>query len=219
MRKVQEHGTLRAVLASGLSRRVSGIKASCEGKAGQRGIVRFESARCDDLAFWQLKSSQTALPAQAPEFTPTKGSHKAPRTPMRSAQDCTEEASQAAQWWSSKMRQHDLAASEVQAFETAVRNALTKKCDGHWYPSDPLRGSGYRSLVNDISTDPIFLHAAAEVRIRDVGSRLPRAVMWVNPCSVKVQLENGRYPETVYSMCNSGSNSEGTASDEDELSQ
>jgi len=73
--------------------------------------------------------------------------------------------------------------------------------------------------MNDISTDPIFLAAAAEVRIRDIGGRLPRAVMWVNPLSVKVQLENGRYPETLYSMCNSGSNSEGHASDEDELSQ
>merc|ERR1711939_175445 len=133
---------------------------------------------------------------------------RVPQGPAHANEKCARlhRGSQAAQWWSSKMRQHDLAASEVQAFETAVRNALTKKCDGHWYPSDPLRGSGYRSLVNDISTDPIFLHAAAEVRIRDIGSRLPRAVMWVNPCSVKVQLENGRYPETVYSMCNSGSN-------------
>jgi len=170
------------------------------------------------ISYLQLKS-QAALPAQAPEFTPTKGSRKGPRTPSRGAQDCSEEACQASQWWSSKMRQHDLAASEVQAFETAVRNALMSKCHGHWYPSDPLRGSGYRSLVNDISTDPIFLAAAAEVRIRDIGSRLPRAVMWVNPLSVKVQLENGRYPETLYSMCNSGSNSEGQASDEDELSQ
>ena len=155
------------------------------------------------------------LTAQAPEFTPTK---KSAKTPTKVAHDCSEEVHQAAQWWSSKLRQHDLAASEVQAFEQGVRNGLMKKCTGHWYPSDPLRGSGHRSLVNDISTDPIFLSAAADVRIRDIGARLPRAVMWVNPASVKVQLENGRYPETIYSTCSSGSNSEGTASDEDECS-
>ena len=162
--------------------------------------------------FVQLKAQP--LTAQAPEFTPTK---KAPRTPSKGALDCSEEVHHAAQWWSSKMTQHDLAASEVQAFEQAVRNGLLNKCKGHWYPSDPLRGSGHRSLVNDISTDPVFLTAAAEVRIRDIGTRLPRGVMWVNPSSVKVQLDNGRYPDTVYSTCASGSNSEGTASDEDDL--
>ena len=163
--------------------------------------------------FVQLKA-QPSLTAQAPEFTPTK---KAPRTPSKFAGDCSEEIHVAAQWWSSKLTQHDLANSEVQAFENAVRTGLQSKCNGHWYPNDPLRGSGHRSLVNDISTDPIFLAAAAEVRIRDIGTRLPKAVMWVNPSCVKVQLDNGRYPETVFSTCASGSNSEGTASDEDDL--
>ena len=166
---------------------------------------------------WQFKSKTSQLAAQAPEFTPTKGSPKTIRTPSKNALDCTEEVNQAAHWWSSKMRQHDLAFSEVSAFEAAVRNGLMSKCSGHWYPNDPLRGSGHRSLVNDISTDPVFLAAAAEVRIRDVGGRLPRGVMWVNPGSVKVQLEMGRYPETIYSNCNSGTTSEGTASDDDDL--
>ena len=158
--------------------------------------------------------AQPSLTAQAPEFTPTK---KAPRTPSKFVGDCSEEIHIAAQWWSSKLTQHDLANSEVLAFEHAVRTGLQSKCNGHWYPNNPLRGSGHRSLVNDISTDPIFLAAAAEVRIRDIGTRLPKAVMWVNPCCVKVQLDNGRYPETVFSTCASGSNSEGTASDEDDL--
>ena len=149
------------------------------------------------------------LKAQAEEFTPTKMS--------KGAGDCSEEVHHAAHWWSLKMVQHDLANSEVQAFEHAVRSALRSKCNGHWYPNDPMRGSGYRSLVNDLSTDPIFLAAAAEVRIQNIGNRLPKGVMWVNPCSVKVQLDNGRYPEVVFSTCASGLNSEGTASDEDDL--
>jgi len=157
------------------------------------------------------------LTAEAAEFTPTKGTQKSTRTPSKGAQDCSEEVNQAAQWWSSKMRQHDLAISEIQAFEAGVRKGLMNRCNGHWYPSDPPRGSGHRSLLNDFSTDPIFLAAAADVRIRDISSRLPRAVMWTNPGSVKVQMENGRHPETVYHGGNSGSNSDGTSSEEDEL--
>ena len=163
--------------------------------------------------FVQLKA-QPSLTAQTPDFTSTK---KAPRKPSKIAGNCSEEIHIAAQWWSSKLAKHGFANSEVQAFEHAVRTGLQSKCNGHWYPNDPLRGSGHRSLVNDISTDPIFLAAAAEVRIRDIGTRLPKAVMWVNPSCVKVQLDNGRYPETVFSTCASGSNSEGTASDEDDL--
>jgi hypothetical protein len=174
--------------------------------------------------FVQLKSSHAVdangvrLQAQAPEFTPTKsGISKSARTPSKTPLDFSEEVNQAALWWSTKMRQHDLAVSEVQAFETGVRNGLLNRCNGHWYPSDPLRGSGHRSLVNDFSTDPVFLSAAAAVNIRDIAGRLPRAVMWVNPSSVKVQLENGRYPDTVFSSTSgSSSDSHSEASEEDD---
>lgn len=44
----------------------------------------------------------------------------------------------------------------------------------------------YRSLVNDVSTDPIFTAAAQSLRIQNIGSCLPRAIMFVNPGCVKV---------------------------------
>jgi len=171
---------------------------------------------CSQLKSAAVDGNGVRLTAQAAEFTPTKGTKKSNRTPSKAAQDCSEEVAQAAQWWSSKMRQHDLAISQVQAFETGVRNGLMNRCTGHWYPTEPLRGSGHRSLVNDISSDPIFLAAAAHVHIKDISGRLPRAVMWANPGSVKVQLENGRYPETVYNGGNSGSTSDGTTSSEED---
>lgn len=198
--------------------------------AAEAARLRTKAAQYPDSSrhvFVQLKSSHPAivdangvrLTAQAPEFTPTKsGVTKSARTPSKTPLDYSEEVNQAAQWWSSKMRQHDLAVSEVQAFETGVRNGLLSRCNGHWYPSDPLRGSGHRSLVNDFSTDPVFLTAAAAVNIRDVAGRLPRAVMWVNPSSVKVQLENGRYPVTVFSSTSgSSSDSHSDASEEEDL--
>jgi hypothetical protein len=55
------------------------------------------------------------------------------------------------------------------------------------------------SLVNELSIDPIFVAAAGDVGIRDIARRLPRGVMWINPSSVKVQRENGRQPETIFS--------------------
>merc|ERR1711906_43488 len=74
----------------------------------------------------QLKSKANQLVAAAPEFTPAKN-----------AQDFSEEVAAASRWWSSKMRQQDLATYEVESFETCVRNQLTKHYTGHWYPSDP----------------------------------------------------------------------------------
>ena len=44
----------------------------------------------------------------------------------------------------------------------------------------------YRSLVNDVSTDPIFTAVAQSLRIQNIGSSLPRAIMFVNPGCVKV---------------------------------
>lgn len=114
------------------------------------------------------------------------------------------------------MLQHNLAISDVQAFETGVRNRLMNRCNGHWYPSDPSRGSGYRSLVNEFSTDPIFLAAAHDAGIRDIGGRLPRGVMWVNPSSVKVQLENAHYHQTIFSSSGAPSD-HSSSSGEDEL--
>ena len=157
------------------------------------------------------------LTAQAPVFMPTdpQKAHNHPSRPVLQAGDCAEEVKQAAQWWSLKMRQHDLAGAEVHAFEAAVYNGLLSKCRGHWYLSDPLRGSGHRSLANDLSTDPVFLAAAAEARIRDIGSRLPKAIMWVNPRSVKVQLESAYHPEIIYSARAASENVDYAASDED----
>jgi hypothetical protein len=110
----------------------------------------------------------------------------------------------AVKWWSAMLKKHDLGASQVEAFECKMRDDLMIRCAGHWYPSDP-RGRGYRSLVNDVSTDPIFRSAAAGIFIHDIGSRLPRAIMWINPASVKVHLENGRQTE-IYSTSKPGSN-------------
>jgi hypothetical protein len=108
------------------------------------------------------------------------------------------EVASAAKWWASRMRQHDLSQQELNTFEQALRIGIEARCDGHWYPSDPRRGSGHRSVVNDLTIDPLLTSAAATARIRDVASRLPRAVLWINPGGVRVQVEGERAPQVVY---------------------
>jgi hypothetical protein len=97
------------------------------------------------------------------------------------------------------MRQHDLSQSEVNAFEQALRNGIIRRCEGRWYPNEPLRASGLRSIINDLTIDPLLVEAAAASRIRDIRSRLPQAVVWVNPCSVKVKIEEERFTEVLFS--------------------
>ncbi len=119
------------------------------------------------------------------------------------------------------MRQHDLSQQELNTFEQALRIGIEARCDGHWYPSDPRRGSGHRSIVNDLTIDPLLTSAAATARIRDVASRLPRAVLWINPGGVRVQVEGERapqvvYPEVIATSCRSGKDGDSSSNGSDE---
>jgi len=97
------------------------------------------------------------------------------------------------------MRQHDLSQTEVNTFEQALRRGIMRRCEGRWYPSEPLRASGLRSIINDLTIDPLLVEAAAAARIRDIRSRLPQAVVWVNPSAVKVKIEEERFTQVLYS--------------------
>ena len=97
------------------------------------------------------------------------------------------------------MKQANLAQSQINAFEQSLRSGLAQRCDGHWYPSDPLRGSGHRSVICSITVDPILVAAAQAASIRDFVSRLPKCIVWVNPGVVRVQLEDDRHACTVFS--------------------
>jgi hypothetical protein len=104
----------------------------------------------------------------------------------------------AARWWASRMRRDDLSPENLATFERALRTAMEARCDGHWYPSEPLRGSGHRSVGNDLTVDPALASAAADARIRDVAARLPRAVLWINPGGVRVRVDGEQAAQAVY---------------------
>ncbi len=56
-----------------------------------------------------------------------------------------------------------------------------------------------RSIINDLTIDPLLVEAATAARIRDIRSRLPQAVVWVNPSVVKVKIEEERFTQVLFS--------------------
>mmetsp|Transcript_11325 Transcript_11325/g.26623 ORF Transcript_11325/g.26623 Transcript_11325/m.26623 type:complete len:114 (+) Transcript_11325:1062-1403(+) len=112
------------------------------------------------------------------------------------------------------MKQHDLAQSEVSAFETYLRIGMEKRCQTAWYPETPERGSGHRSCMNDLTCDAVILTAATATGIRDIQLRLPRAVVWINPGQVKVKVEGRSWAESLFSSTPTSS-SAGSSSDDE----
>ena len=96
------------------------------------------------------------------------------------------------------MRQHDLSQTEVSCFQQHLLNGIMLRCEGRWFPSEPLRASGFRSIINDLTSDPLLIEAAAAARIRDIRFRCPKAVMWVNPLSVRVKLDEERFTQVLF---------------------
>jgi len=99
------------------------------------------------------------------------------------------EVSAAARWWASQLQGSGISKTNLKTFEDTVATLLAHRCDGHWYPSDPSRASGLRSTMNDVTVDPILVAAAEAASIADIGRRLPLAVVWVNPGSVRARVE------------------------------
>ena len=88
----------------------------------------------------------------------------------------------AVNWWGRNTRSDDLDEAQLDAFRSELNRLITNHCLGHWYPDEPMRGSGYRSLMNDIKVDAKLVAAGVKAGIADIGDRVPlNMVMWINP--------------------------------------
>lgn len=84
----------------------------------------------------------------------------------------------------------------------AIEQLLEQRFDGHWYPSEPDRGSAYRVMkTNLVGLDPLLARAAVSAGVSPSalhaallkqfprtaeGARAPGALyLWVNPGEVK----------------------------------
>mmetsp|Transcript_8453 Transcript_8453/g.19736 ORF Transcript_8453/g.19736 Transcript_8453/m.19736 type:complete len:145 (+) Transcript_8453:126-560(+) len=94
------------------------------------------------------KVDSAGLSTHATPFTPGPSGGKTgtshPSGPY--SEEYFEEVSAAATWWTQSMRQEGLGTSQVRAFEEALKKGMSQRCEGHWYPSEPMRGSGHRSV-------------------------------------------------------------------------
>jgi len=83
----------------------------------------------------------------------------------------------------------------VDIFADELAKELAKKFRGHWYPSKPSKGSGYRCLLISHSLDPVLVAATKEsgLDLADVKSHLPEKLsLWIDPREVSYRIgENG----------------------------
>jgi len=67
---------------------------------------------------------------------------------------------------SDSLRKMKISKPRVQIFRDALISLLNRKYDGHWYPANPIRGTGFREISSYFKfVDPILLQAAAKAQI------------------------------------------------------
>lgn len=103
-----------------------------------------------------------------------------------------EEVSKASCWWRLKIRSDGIPLQSLDSFEESLRRMLLQKYEKHWFVHEPMKGCGFRSLSYDVVVDPLLLKASEAAGIVDIATRLPRAIMFVNPGQVKVRLLDDR---------------------------
>jgi len=127
-------------------------------------------------------------------------------TPKGFARETPEEVAHAAKWWADALKNSGCApdAGKVERFRDSLHRDLEFRCCYHWYPANPQRGSGYRSIVNGVKMDEALKRACSASGVDAAAVPRPR-IMFINPGEVKVQ--NTGTPdkvESVYRKASSG---------------
>jgi len=102
------------------------------------------------------------------------------------------EAAHASEWLCSQLfsEQPELKSR----FRAKLQELLLDRYQGHWYPDEPHRGCGFRSLMSTLNfVDPLLEKVAEAAGVKDILSAFSRAfgsdgelIIWVNPGEVKV---------------------------------
>jgi len=83
---------------------------------------------------------------------------------------------------------------QVDAFAENLRKALVQLFQGHWHPAQPMRGSGYRCIINQSANgtlDPMLLCVGRGVGIPEFLLRryLPvEMAVWIDPNDVSYRI-------------------------------
>jgi BTG family len=92
--------------------------------------------------------------------------------------------------------------AKITKFKDSLRESLLERCSGHWYPTQPLRGSATRSVIYDVTDktiDPV-LEAAEQAAGLSLGDfiKAKQISCFVDPGCVEAQL-NARQSVVLYS--------------------
>lgn len=81
---------------------------------------------------------------------------------------------------------------KIQQFSTALEELLHDKYNNHWFPTNPIQGSGYRCIrITQTIMDPEIERAAkvSGVTHFDLTNTLPKEfTMWIDPDEVSYRI-------------------------------
>lgn len=97
-------------------------------------------------------------------------------------------------------------------FGTEIENGLKKKFEGHWYPDQPMKGSGYRCVrVSGEKIDPVIIQAATSVGVNldEMKEYMPQELtLWIDPNEVSYKIGEKGQVKILYSDKNNEENNE-----------
>uniref|UniRef100_A0A915L4Y5 Anti-proliferative protein domain-containing protein n=1 Tax=Romanomermis culicivorax TaxID=13658 RepID=A0A915L4Y5_ROMCU len=80
--------------------------------------------------------------------------------------------------------------ADIDRFQLALTDAMVRHYDGHWYPTDPLKGSGYRCIRVNGVIHPLLTEAAriCKLPVKEMRQAFPSELtIWVDPGDVSVR--------------------------------
>lgn len=100
----------------------------------------------------------------------------------------------------------------VDLLGTEIENGLKKKFEGHWYPDQPMKGSGYRCVrVSGEKVDPVIIQAATSVgvNLEEMKEYMPQELtLWIDPNEVSYKIGEKGQVKILYSDKNNEENNE-----------
>lgn len=84
---------------------------------------------------------------------------------------------------------------QTSQFNSALKNLLTARYQGHWFPEKPFKGSGFRCIRLNHKMDPVILQAGHLCGLNQAfleATFPPELTLWVDPRDVSFRIgENG----------------------------
>ena len=107
------------------------------------------------------------------------------------------EVKSAVNWWA-KTIEDSHNKNQIEYFKEVLENIIYGKIYNHWYPSEPSKGSAYRSILNDNKIDNILMMACKYTGIQP-EKLAGRVVVIISPGIVRVRSLMYEKEEIIYS--------------------